>query len=298
MVRQTKRPGARPAFAAAAVIALAPGVASPASLLGSATSFAVLAATAITAPLASSVTGDIGLTSAAPIAGLSAITLDGTAHSGDAAAAQASADATAAAASLAGLTPTRDLSGLDLGTVAVLTPGVYHFDTSAQLTGDLTLDFTGATDQSFVFQIGTTLTTAQGAGVIVKGGGPHSQIYWQVGASATLGGDTAFAGNVLADQSITLGAGSSILFGRAFALQAAVTLNSATVSLSQARGAYGSSRPDFGSLGFSGQGLSAPVPEPQTWAMLLVGLGGVGGAVRGARRDRRPGRVTMARAPS
>jgi type VI secretion system secreted protein VgrG len=287
MVTQTKRSAPGAGFAAAAVFALAvaPGVAGAASLLGSATSFAVLAATAITAPGASSVTGDIGLTSAAPIAGLSVITLDGTAHAGDAAAAQAIADATFAAAELATLTPTRDLSGQDLGTVAVLTPGVYHFDTSAQLTGNLTLDFAGMADQPFVFQIGTTLTTAQGADVIVVGGGPRSQIYWQVGTSATLGGETTFAGNVLADQSITLGDGSSILFGRALALQAAVTLKSAVVSLSEARGAYGSSRPDFSSLGFSGQGLGAAVPEPQSWALMLIGLGAVGGAMRRTRRS-------------
>ncbi len=52
-------------------------------------------------------------------------------------------------------------------------------------------------------------------------GGPGSAIYWEVGSSATLGTGSTFAGNILADQSITLTTGAAILCGRAIALHAA-----------------------------------------------------------------------------
>lgn len=43
---------------------------------------------------------------------------------------------------------TRNLTGTDLGGLT-LTPGVYKFDTSAQLTGKLTLDGTSDPDAQF-----------------------------------------------------------------------------------------------------------------------------------------------------
>ena len=53
---------------------------------------------------------------------------------------------------------------------------------------------------------------------------------WQVGSSATLGTSTVFAGNILADQSITLNTTADILCGRAIALNAAVTMDTNTIS--------------------------------------------------------------------
>lgn len=51
------------------------------------------------------------------------------------------------------------LTGQDLGGLT-LTTGVYKFDSSADLTGTLTLDAEGDPNAVFIFQIGTTLTTA------------------------------------------------------------------------------------------------------------------------------------------
>ena len=58
---------------------------------------------------------------------------------------------------------TGNLSGHDLGSLGPLLPGVYHFDTSAELTGTLTLDAHGDPAALFVFQIGSALTTASNA---------------------------------------------------------------------------------------------------------------------------------------
>jgi hypothetical protein len=147
------------------------------------------------------------------------------------------------------------------------------FSSSAQLTGTLTLDFTSNPNADFVFQIGSALTTASSSAVNAIGGSIGSGIYWQVGTSATLGTATMFAGNILADQSITLTTGADILCGRAIALNAAVTMDTNRISNNNTAEDFGSGRSDFGSYGFSGG--PAPVPVPPTMLLLGSGLAGL-----------------------
>lgn len=108
---------------------------------------------------------------------------------------------------------------MDMGGLT-LTSGVYFFSSSAQLTGTLTLSGTG----NFIFQIGSTLTTASASSIVLENGATAANVYWQVGSSATLGTTTAFDGTIIANQSVTLDNGAD-LAGRALALNAAVTLN-------------------------------------------------------------------------
>jgi len=199
-----------------------PGAVAP--NLRSAASFVALANSTLTNTGSGVFVGNVGVSPNTSITGFPPGTVThGAIYAGGPVALQARADATTAYNVLKGETCNVDLTGKDLGG-KTLTPGVYCFDTSAQLTGNLVLDALGNPLAVWVFQTGSTLTTASSATVAEINGGRALNVYWQVGSSAILGTGTRFNGNILADISVTLDTGASLI-GRAFALNGAVTMD-------------------------------------------------------------------------
>jgi hypothetical protein len=214
----------------AALLVLAVTPAGAQISLGTAQSFGVLGGSTATNTGATTVNGNVGVSPGAAVTGFPpGVVVGGAIHNNDAVAVQAQNDLTTAYNDIATTPCTVDLTGQDLGGLT-LTPGVYCFSTSAQLTGPLVLDALGNPNALFLFKVGSTLTTASGSTVtVINGGNSCNRVFWQVGSSATLGTATSFAGDILALTSITLTTGANTS-GRVLARNGAVTLDTNNVN--------------------------------------------------------------------
>ena len=188
--------------------------------LGSDVTYTVLAGSTVTNTGPTVIFGNLGVSPGTAVTGFppGAVTGGGALHEADGSAGQAQTDLTTAYFSAERQPATATVSG-DLGG-RTLTSGVYKSTSSLGITGTLTLSGPGF----FIFQIGSTLTTASGSQVVLIGGARAANIFWQVGSSATLGTTSTFAGTILAQASITLTTGA-VLDGRALARSGAVTLD-------------------------------------------------------------------------
>ncbi len=193
--------------------------------LGSAGIFSVLGATTVTNTGLSVLDGDVGVSPGTAITGFPPGVASAT-HAGDATASLAHDDLVTAYADAAGRTPTGPLLPADLGGTT-LTPGVHPAASTLAITGTVTLDGLGDLDSTFVIQIGTTLTTAAASEVVLINGAQACHVFWQVGSSGTLGAASILRGTILAQTSITVGAGVQFE-GSALARDGAVTLDSDT----------------------------------------------------------------------
>ena len=197
--------------------------------LGDADGFAVLAGTGITiaAPPGSTITGDIGSYATTTITGLENLTLTGTNHAGDATTQLAKTALVTAYDNAAGQTPATTLTESTTDSFNVVgmspAPGIYKSLSTLGFTGTLTLN--GSATDVWIFQAGTSLTTAASSVVSLTGGAQACNVFWQVGSSATLGGvNSIFKGNILALTSISVGTTANVS-GRLLARNGAVTLD-------------------------------------------------------------------------
>jgi hypothetical protein len=232
--------------------------------LGTATSFAVLAGSAITNTGATTINGDVGLSpgGSSSVTGFPPGIINGGTHYADAVAVQAKSDLVTAYNDAANQTPFVDKTGVDLGGQN-LTPGTYHFSSSAQLTGPLTLSGFG----TYIFQIGSSLTTASGSSVLLTNGAQACGVFWQVTSSATFGTTTSFQGTVMALQSITMNTGATLI-GRDLARNGAVTLDTNTITV-----------PPASCAGLPTTGIPAGLLDGPPWQLILIGVCGALGVV-------------------
>ncbi|MGB9382144.1 MAG: Ig-like domain-containing protein [Candidatus Binatus sp.] len=198
--------------------------------LGSASAYAILAATTVTAPGPIVVNGDLGLYPGTSVTGFPPAVVDGTTNIDNPAAMAAQADLLTAYNALFGLAPGATKTGNIGGTT--LTPGIYTAPSTslAVSSGNLTLDAQGDVNAVWIFQVGTTLDVTPGLQVILANGAQASNIFWQVGSSATIDTTAVMQGNILASISVTVNNGA-ILNGRALALNGAVTAGGSGASL-------------------------------------------------------------------
>jgi Ice-binding-like len=199
--------------------------------LGTADSFVVLAGAGVTNTGPSVINGDLGTSPTPAVTGFGGApngTVNGATHQADALAAQAQADLTTAYNDAAGQGPVNTLA-TELGG-QTLTPGIYNSESGTfGITGTLTLNGQGNPDAVFIFKTATTLISASASQVLMINGAQPCHLFWQVGSSATLGTNSAFAGNILALESIELNSGVTVL-GRLLARNASVTLINDTVT--------------------------------------------------------------------
>jgi hypothetical protein len=273
-VNPTKRAGA---FVLSAAVALSLTAANLAAgqapvALGSATNFAVLAGSTVTNTGPTTINGDLGLWPGTAVTGFNPPgTVNGTIHAGDTVAQQAQAALTVAYNDAAGRTAGVVGVAGDLGGQS-LAPGLYKSTSTIGITGNLNLDGNGDPNAVFIFQVGSALNVATSSRVSLSNGATAANVFWQVGSSATLGTYSAFRGTIMAYASITIATGAT-LDGRALAQNAAVTLDTNTVTM---------------------QTVVTPPPPPPPPGQSAVDLGSAAGyAVLGASTVTNTGLTTI-----
>jgi hypothetical protein len=225
--------------------------------LNSDVGFAVLASSSVTNTGATVVNGNVGVSPGTSVSGF----LPGRVAGGwgiynatPGAAATAQSDLTTAYNDAAGRTAVPSAVGNVAGDIGgqTLTPGLYNSTSSLGISGTLTLN--GSATSVFIFQIGSTLITANGSSVVLEGGVTAANVFWQVGSSATLGTGSTFNGTIMALASVTINTGAT-LNGRALASNGAVTM-------------------DTNPIAEPGPPITAPVDIPtlSTWGLAVLAL--------------------------
>ena len=215
----------------ALIIPAISNAAQPTVTLGSTSNFAVLAGSGITntgpTTVSGTAGGDLGSDPTPAFTGDTLVTTTGTKYTAPSAVVTAAKTALITAYDdAAGRTPATSVTA-DLGG-QTLVSGVYNAAAAMALTGTLTLDGQNNPDAVWIFQAGSTLTTAGSSVVQLINGGQACHVFWQVGSSATFGTSTNFTGHVLALTSITATTGATFN-GQLLARNGAVTLDTNTI---------------------------------------------------------------------
>jgi hypothetical protein len=230
--------------------------------IGTDSQFAILAGSGIIvagAVNSTVITGNIGTFPTPSITGLGNVVLNGVNQAGDAVSQGAKTDLTAAFDDAAGRP--FDATYSEVGGLT-LDGGVYKASDSLDLTGTLTLNGQGNPNAVWIFQVGSSFTTASYSAIDLTGGAQASNVFWEVGSLATLGSYSDLDGDILALDSITMGTYATE-DGRLLSENGAVTLGGYdTIDLPVLASTTG------------GGGTSAVPDEGSTLTLVILGLGG------------------------
>jgi LPXTG-motif cell wall-anchored protein len=196
--------------------------------LGTAGSYSVLGGATVTNTGATVLGQDLGVSPGTAITGFPPGIVLGATHATDAAAAQAQLDLTTAYNDAASRATSASVSGDLVG--QTLPGGVYTSAGPLALSGTLTLDGQNDPNSVFVFQAGSTLTTASASSIELINGAQPCNVFWQVGSSATLGTNSTFVGTIMALTSISVETGATVE-GRALARNGQVSLDTNVFTL-------------------------------------------------------------------
>lgn len=206
-------------FGTATAIVTSPST--PIAPAGTTNSFGILAGSTITCVTGGVINADIGLSpGSAVVLGTPACVVTGVQHITDAVAAQAQLDLTTEYNTLQGLPCGTVIGTADIG-ASTRAAGVYCSGSTIGITGALTLDGGGDANAVFVFQAGSGITAV--GNIVLINGAQAKNVYFVAGSSITIGVGSAWQGNLVSFQSITLG-DNATLIGRALARNGAVTL--------------------------------------------------------------------------
>jgi len=193
--------------------------------LGSATSFAVLAGTALTNNSGGTtvIGGDVG----SPSQTVDPVQLPGFMNykSGAILAAALNDLQVAITDANSRTCSVTSAAGIDLGG-RVFTPGVYCYAGAISITGTFIMNGPGV----YIFRTTSTLNTTANSIVAMAGGASASDVFWLPVGPTTLGANSVFKGSILGQSAaITVGDNTTLLTGRVLSA-AAVTLQNNQIS--------------------------------------------------------------------
>ncbi|MGA2624849.1 MAG: ice-binding family protein [Bacteroidota bacterium] len=189
----------------------------PVNLLGSASTYGIMATSAITNTGNSIINGDVSLDPGTSMTGFPPGVVNGTIHINDTVSAKARADLLAAYNTLKGLPPGTTISaGADLGALypTGIPPGTYTSGSTMMVSTPLVLDAGGDANAVWVFQIGSSLTT--GASVSLANNAQAKNVFWVPTSDATVGVGTIFYGTIVAGRNVS-GVTGAVINGRILA---------------------------------------------------------------------------------
>src|SRR5208283_687477 len=175
------------------ITAIIPAVSGTSTVnLATAGNFAVLGGSTVTNTGDTQINGNLGLSPGTAVTGFPPGIVSGTENITDNAAEQAQTDLIAAINN-ASVRPDAIQLPQQLGGLT-LTPGVYSLPDGAYIsTGNLTLNAgtNTTTNNVWIFQESSSLTTLGGYGTILENGAQANNIFWYIGSTANIGDGTS-----------------------------------------------------------------------------------------------------------